>query len=92
MTYSGLFSIKPNQIIYIQYICKKRIWYLINYNGSYAIKPNQTNREREREREREKHTHEQKKSQESFQICKWPYLPTPPLGKDTTQDQFLSGV
>ena len=30
------------QIIYIQYICIKRIRYLITYNGWYAIKPNQT--------------------------------------------------
>ena len=22
----------------------------------------------------------------------WPYLPTPPLGQDMTQGQFLSGV
>ena len=33
---------KPNQAIYIQYICIKRIWQWITYNGWYAIKPNQT--------------------------------------------------
>ena len=33
---------KPNQIIYIWYICIKRIWHSITYSGWYAIKPNQT--------------------------------------------------
>ena len=25
-------------------------------------------------------------------VCRKPYLPTPPLGQDMTQGQFLSGV
>ena len=33
---------KPNQILYIQYICIKRIWPLITHNGWYALKLNQT--------------------------------------------------
>ena len=32
---------QPKQIIYIQYICIKRIWHYITYNGWYAIKLNQ---------------------------------------------------
>ena len=31
---------QPNQIIYIWYICIKRIWHQITYNGWNAIKPN----------------------------------------------------
>ena len=30
------------QIIYIRYICIKKIWYWITYKGWYAIKPSQT--------------------------------------------------
>ena len=33
-------KMKPNKIIYIWYICIKRIWHLITYNGWYAVKPN----------------------------------------------------
>ena len=33
---------QPNQIIYIWYICIKRIWHWITYNGWYAIKPKLT--------------------------------------------------
>ena len=33
---------KPNKIIYIWYVCIKRICHWITYNGWYAIKPNQT--------------------------------------------------
>ena len=33
---------QPNQIIYIQYICMKRIWHWITYNSWDAIKPNPT--------------------------------------------------
>ena len=33
-----------NQIIYIQYICIKRIWHEITYTGWYAIKPTQPNK------------------------------------------------
>ena len=36
-------KIQLNQITYLQYICIKKIWHLITYNGWYAIKPNQTN-------------------------------------------------
>ena len=31
-------------------------------------------------------------SKVSCSILKWYYLPTPPLGQDMTQGQFLSGV
>ena len=33
---------QPNQIIYIWYVCIKRIWHWITYNGWYTIKLNQT--------------------------------------------------
>ena len=35
---------QPNQIIYIQYKCIKRIWHQISYESWYAIKPNQIRR------------------------------------------------
>ena len=35
-------KIQPKQIIYIQYICIKKIWHCIIHNGSYTIKSNQT--------------------------------------------------
>ena len=33
---------QTNQIMYIWYICIKRIWHWITYNGWYAIKPKPT--------------------------------------------------
>ena len=33
-----------------------------------------------------------KSCKKQIQIMKWYYLPTPPLGQDMTQGQFLSGV
>ena len=35
-------KIQPNQILYIEYICIKRIWHEITFNGWRAIKSNQT--------------------------------------------------
>ena len=44
----------------------------------------------ERKREREQRNWEDKKKRKKKNI--YPYLPTPPLGQDMIQGQFLSGV
>ena len=35
---------QPNQILYIWYICIKRIWHSVTKNDWYAIKPNKANK------------------------------------------------